>query len=1100
MPTPPPSSAADRGTAAVTQPDLSLLEQFGPLAELVQGLLRGRSRRVGNLWGSSQALLLAGLAARWPRCLLAVTSTEAEAEALAEDLVQFGARPFLLPARGSDERGAHADLEGLRERLRFAQAAVGPAAERPRLVLAPLLGLLQPLPGSQALTGQLAELAVGQRLDLSHLLQKLIGAGYTRQPLVERPGEVSLRGDVLDVFGFAAEAPLRIELFDSEVESLRSFDAETQRSVEKLERAAILLAADPGGIEDGQGVPPVSLLPKDTLFVELEPLRIEDQREGLRVRSTSHARALDEYYRELSRHPLLQLQSLPTSDLDLDGKSVQQLAVGLPNAGAALAELGGQFRHVWVFCRTSAERDRFERLLEAGPRPAGLELWIGALQKGFRLPSLGLVAVNHHELAGTHGLGGLAKQKKPAHRVRSLQSFFELKVGDLVVHSVHGLARYLGLKRMARGGGEEEHLHLEFAEEVSLYVPASRIDLVQRYIGTGSALPKLDKLGGGTFKKRKEKVEQALMDLAAELLEVQAKRELQQRTPWRGEPNLVAEMLAAFPYTDTPDQASADADIAADLSAEKPMDRLLCGDVGFGKTEVAIRAAFRVVAAGGQVAVLVPTTVLADQHYETFRARLAGFPVRIEALSRMNRPAEVKAILSAVATGQVDILIGTHRILSEDVGWKRLGLVVVDEEQRFGVKHKEHFKGLRATVDILTLSATPIPRTLHMSLSGVRDISALSVPPRGRQDVETKLINRDDLPLIREVLLREKERGGQVFFLHNTVADLPAFTRELAALVPECRFEYGHGQMTARELWRVMHRFAAHELDVLVATTIIENGIDIPAAGTILIDRADEFGLSELHQLRGRVGRNSQASWCYLLVDRTKPLRSIAKERLKALEELSHLGAGFQISMKDLEIRGAGNLLGPEQSGHIAAVGYDMYCRLLKQTVEQLRSGAEGAGLPVRGELSDSVELELALEAYLPEDWIASADERLQILRRMDAVRSHAETLELELALRDQFGRLPAPARMLLRQFRLRAALLPLTITRVSWRDDCFLIEFSDRVAIEQALAGAKVELRPLRPGVALVMLPKRVASPRAGLDWLERLLGLPPLEPEPAA
>ncbi|HKX46281.1 MAG TPA: DEAD/DEAH box helicase, partial [Planctomycetota bacterium] len=526
-----------------------------------------------------------------------------------------------------------------------------------------------------------------------------------------------------------------------------------------------------------------------------------------------------------------------------------------------------------------------------------------------------------------------------------LRSFFELEPGDLVVHAVHGLARYAGLVRMDRAGGEEEHLHLLFEADVSLYVPSSRIDLVQRYVGTGGGPPKLDKLGGGAFRRRQEKVGRAVLDLAADLLEVQALRETRKRPAWNAPPELVRDLLAAFPYEDTPDQRSVTEELERELTGERPMDRLLCGDVGFGKTEVAMRAVFRVVAGGGQAAVLVPTTVLAEQHLATFRERFAAFPVRVECLTRLEAGSSVKATLEGVESGAVDVLIGTHRILSKDVRFRRLGLVVVDEEQRFGVVHKEKLKTLRSAVDVLTLSATPIPRTLHMSLAGVRDISALSVPPIGRQDVETHLAYREDRALVRDVLLREKHRGGQAFFLHNRVQSIEIVVRELEALVPECRFVFGHGQMGGRELERVMRTFTRGDADVLVSTTIVENGIDIPAAGTILIDEADRFGLAELHQLRGRVGRGQQRAWCYLLVDRSKPLSHVARERLKALEELCHLGAGFQISMKDLELRGAGNLLGPEQSGHIAAVGYDMYCRLLAQTVERLRSGA----LPAAG-------------------------------------------------------------------------------------------------------------------------------------------------------
>ncbi len=1060
--------------------------------DVLRAAISGRGARAGNLWGSSQALVLARLAEVLPASILAVVSTEAEVEPLVGDLVQFGAAPAHLPERAGNDRSGTADADSIRDRLRVAQKLAGPPERRPRLVVASQLSLLQPLPSSADMAGQFLHLQKGQKLKIEATLERLIGAGYTRQPLAERPGEISLRGDVLDVFGFAAEEPMRVELFDQEVESLRSFDPETQRSTETHDRVALCLASDAGGVEDGHGVQPASMMAGNTIYVEVEPLRLEDQRGGLAVRSSSHSRSLDEFLGRLAKHTLVQLQSLPTGEFDFAGKSVQQLGVGLPAAAGALSQLAKKNKRILVFCRTSAERDRLVERMSTHPAVPGLELPVGAISKGFRLPDVGLVAVNHFELAGVAAQKAAATTRH-THKVRALQSFFELRIGDLVVHAVHGLARYIGLRLVERSGGEEEHLVLEFEGGVQLFVPAVRVDLVQRYIGTGSAPPKLDRIGAGSFKRRKEKVEKALIDLAGDLLEVQAKRETQRRDPWNGDPQMIQDMLDAFPFDDTVDQESAGKEIREDLTGERSMDRLLCGDVGFGKTEVAMRAAFQVVAGGGQVAVLVPTTVLAEQHLESFRARLAGLPVTVAGLSRLSQSRQTKQTVADTAAGRVDILIGTHRILSKDVTFQSLGLIVVDEEQRFGVKHKEHFKNLRASVDVLTLSATPIPRTLHMSLAGVRDISALTVPPVGRQDCETKICNRDDVSLIRDVLLREKLRGGQTFFLHNHVAGMPTLVRELETLVPECKFVFGHGQMPAKELNRVMSTFKKGEADVLVATTIIENGIDIPAAGTILVDEAERYGLSELHQLRGRVGRAQQKSWCYLMVDRTKPMRGIARERLKALEEMSHLGAGFQISMKDLEIRGAGNLLGPEQSGHIAAIGYDMYCRLLKETVERLKSGSlpsDGLkSLDLGQASSESVELELGLRSYIPVEWVGSADERLELLRRMDTIRGAEDARLVHEELRDRFGRIPTETLLLLRQFRLRAELLHLSVTRVAWRNDSYLLEFTDRVALEGGLAEHEVDLRPLRSGVALLMLAKGVDGAAAGLQWLESLL-----------
>jgi len=1063
--------------------------------ERLETLLDERAEvEIGGLWGSSQALLVSALAARRATMLVCLLSNDAEAEAFAGDLEACAARPMLLPSReaGGPPGARLAEPAALRQRLGLARALAGPREERPRLVVASLLGLLQPLPEPRALAAQTAALELGQHLDPQHLLRRLVDAGWARQPLVERPGEVSLRGDILDVWPWTAELPLRVELFDDRVESLRRFDPADQRSVEKLAQVELLTASDPGGVEDGQGVPPALLFDDDALVVEVEPLRVEDCAGGLRILSGAHQRALSRLREAIAARRRLALQSLPGRDATWETRSVQAFAGGIRQSPQLLAEAAADGTRVVVLCHNQAEQHRFGAVLEEAGGARGVETLLGSVTRGFRLPAARLVVVNHRELAGVVGARRAAAQK-PAYRSRALQSFFDLRPGDHVVHAVHGLALYQGLQRMQRGGAEEEHLHLVFEGEVSLFVPVTRIDLVQRYIGTGSGVPPLDRIGGQSFRRRREKVERALFDLAADLLEVQAQRELHRRPPWSPDAGLVRDLVGSFTWTDTEDQQRSDAEIAADLAAAKPMDRLLCGDVGFGKTELAVRAAFRVVAGGGQVAVLVPTTVLAHQHLATFRERLADFPVVVEGLSRIVSGKPVKELLARLERGEVDVLVGTHRILSQDVRFKRLGLVVIDEEQRFGVTHKEHFKSLRATLDVLTLSATPIPRTLHMSLSGVRDISALATPPPGRQEIATRLVDAGDEQLVREALLFEKNRGGQVFFLHNRVQSIEAVARRLSELAPQLSFAVGHGQMSARELERIVDAFARGEVDVLVATTIVENGLDIPAAGTIFIDQAHHFGLSELHQLRGRVGRGVHKAYCYLMVERFKPLRQEARERLKALEELNQLGAGFAISMKDLELRGAGNILGPQQSGHIAAVGYDMYCRLLKATIERLRAGL-GPEVGARpDELAPGVELELGLDAYLPESWIPGQGTRLEVLRSLEAIGSADDAERAVEALRDRFGRVPPEALALVDAFRLRALVQPLAITRIAWHGDRYLLEFRDRVLLEGALraapGGERIELRALRTGVAHLMVPPAQREPARARLWLEGVL-----------
>jgi len=1159
------------------------------LERSLDALLAERHAIGGDLWGSSQALVLALLVKRAQGPWLVITSSESEAMSFVDDLASFGAESIWFPARESGEHTGHADLDMVRRRLQVAQQLAGPPERRPRLIVASLFALLQPVPTAAEIARDFLKLGLHQALDVENLLERLVHSGYSRQPLSEKPGEVSLRGEILDVYPFAADLPVRIELFGDEIESMRTFDTLDQRSVEALSEVALCLASDAGGVEDGSGVLPTSLLAPTTVFVRIEPLRIQDRAEGLRIQSGSHARALMQLGAALDEHRSIDLQSLPGKHASFGTRSVQALAVGIRESPRALVEATLDGTRAIVLCQTAAEEHRFREILgesgaaiersETASHPLRIsnliETRIGSIAKGFRIPSQKLVVVNHRELAGVLGRRVAAKQP-PAHKVRAIQSFFELKPGDHVVHAVHGIARFVGLKRMDRSGGEEEHLHLEFADEVSLFVPAARIDLVQRYVGSGSASPPLDKIGSNSFRRRKEKVERALFDLATELLEVQARRSMKLREPWAPDAELVGDMIGSFPYTDTADQATVDKEIDQDLKSARPMDRLLCGDVGFGKTELAVRAAFRVVSGGAQVAVLVPTTVLAQQHYETFRERLSDFPVEVAMLSRYVGGAQEAATIQRLATGEVDIVIGTHRILSKDIEFNNLGLVVVDEEQRFGVTHKEHFKKLRANVDLLTLTATPIPRTLHMSLSGLRDISALTIPPEGRQEIETILGYTEDLETLREAILREKNRGGQVFFLHNRVHSIVATAMQLMKLVPECSFAIGHGQMGARELSSVMESFISGDVDVLVATTIIESGIDIPAAGTIIIDHADQFGLSELHQLRGRVGRGRHKAYCYLLVEKFSPIRDVARERLKALEEMNQLGAGFAISMKDLEIRGAGNILGPQQSGHIGAVGYDMYCRLLKHTVERMQSGepldasrepmssrdrtttrepaksrensdsragavsqddertaardkrhslvgdtraaeedrddvrdasaaaedatsetsGKGARTP-RGDArvrasapeEEGVDLELGLRAFLPEDWIPEPKTRLELLRTLSGIQSDEDARNALDMLRDRFGRVPVEAQNLVRSFRLKPELERAGISRLSWREGFYLIEYSDRVALERGLDLRRAELRPLRTGIAHLVVPERLRTAEAALEWFEGLL-----------
>ncbi len=625
-------------------------------------------------------------------------------------------------------------------------------------------------------------------------------------------------------------------------------------------------------------------------------------------------------------------------------------------------------------------------------------------------PNHQIALVPHHQLFRRYTQWRRIR-KAPAGR--PIETFLDLEDGDYVVHVVHGIARFVGMKTMRKGDSRqsEEFLTLKFADDATMHVPASQIDLVQKYVGARALRPVLSKLGGTRWQATKQKVEEAVTDLAGDLLRIQACREAEPGIPYPQDTHWQKEFENAFLYTETPDQTMALGEIKSDQVRARPMDRLLCGDVGYGKTELAIRAAFKVAEFGRQVAVLVPTTVLADQHHRTFGERLADYPFNIECINRFRSTKEQREIIQAARKGQLDILIGTHRLLSKDVDFANLGLVIVDEEQRFGVEHKERLKKLRATVDVLTLTATPIPRTLHMAMVGLRDISSLATPPLDRRAIATRVCPWSD-ETIREGIIRELNRDGQVFFVHNRVRPIRRIAEKLQSLVPDARIVVGHGQMSGDELEDVMLRFVRHEADVLVCTTIIEAGLDIPNANTIFIDRADMFGLADLHQLRGRVGRYKHRAYCYLLLSPDRPLTNQAARRLKAIEQFSELGAGFRIAMRDLEIRGAGNILGPEQSGHIAAVGYELYCQLLDQTVKRMK------GEPYKPRAA--VHLELGYESYIPKAYIASDRQRMECYRRLAACRTPQDVEQLEKDLIDAFGPFPETVDTLLAMAEIR--------------------------------------------------------------------------------
>jgi transcription-repair coupling factor (superfamily II helicase) len=673
-----------------------------------------------------------------------------------------------------------------------------------------------------------------------------------------------------------------------------------------------------------------------------------------------------------------------------------------------------------IACHNEAEKQRLGEVLGSGQLAQNdrLRLVVGRVHAGFRLiPSPlsptgrggALVVLGDHELFRRDPM--LAPLPRRQLESRAIDSFLELQQDDLVVHLSHGIARYRGMHVLEKNGQPEEHLILEFGGGTRVYVPASKIDLVQKYVGGGKSDPELSKFGGVAWQRRKDRVQAAVMDLASDMIQLQALREAQPGVAFPPDSDWQREFEASFPYPETPDQLTTMGEIKRDMERSRPMDRLICGDVGYGKTELAIRAAFKTIDNGRQVAVLVPTTVLAEQHYRTFTQRLAEYPFVVESISRFRSHGEQKRIVERVARGGVDIIIGTHRLVSADVRFKELGLVIIDEEQRFGVEHKERLKKLRETVDVLTLTATPIPRTLHLSLLGIRDISNLETPPEGRLSIETRIV-RFEQALVRHAILRELNREGQIYFVHNRVHNIREIAGHIQQIVPEARIVIGHGQMAEGELESAMLRFVERKADILVATTIIESGLDIANANTIFINQADNYGLADLHQLRGRVGRYKHRAYAYLLLDGERQITPTAAKRLKAIEEFTELGAGFKIAMRDLEIRGAGNILGTQQSGHIAAVGYELYCQLLENAVRSLKS------MPVKTHLD--VTVDLPWPAVLPRDYVPGQKLKIEVYRRLARVRREDRLTEFRAELRDRFGPIPPPVEWLVRLAELR--------------------------------------------------------------------------------
>ena len=1043
------------------------LEQHSGFADVVAALREGHGGTIGGTWGAACALAAAavleargggGGSAASPGTLTVILPHAAEAEAFRDDISLFSTvPPLLLPASENlgDEDPSPDDPEEA-ERLAVVKRLTLPDAPPPPLIVTSIQAILAPLVDPRAIEAGTRRLAVGGTVNPEELAEWLASRGWQAADAIDTPGSFARRGGIVDLFAADWDRPIRMELYGDEIESLRTFDTVSQRSVAELSAIDLTaLATEAGAVRHTHLA---DLLPPGSCVALVEPGECAEEAKRFfqRLGTSGGLFPPEDVFARLHRFPSLALAAIPPSSLDATAslaiESVERFTGALDRVREEL-ETVGRDQEVWVVCPSEAEEQRLGELLadSAPARTKRLHFARGRLSGGFRVVPEKLVLVSSAELFNREEVSARPARQRLS---RAIDTFLDLHEGDYVVHLAHGIGRYAGLKLLEQHGRTEEFLELEFAESTKIYVPASAIELVQKYVGGTKLAPKLAKIGAAAWAKQKAAVERAVADMAADMLRLQASRASRPGiafpadTPWQ------RQFEEAFPYDETPDQLTAMEAIREDMQKPRSMDLLLCGDVGFGKTELAMRAAFKAAEAGMQVAVLVPTTVLCEQHRRTFTARFAEFPFVVRALSRLTSTAEERDTLEGLARKGVYIVIGTHRLAQADIHFANLGLVIVDEEQRFGVDVKERLKALRASVDVLTMTATPIPRTLHMSMLGIRDISNLTTPPVNRIPVETKPA-RWDRSLIRAAIERELARDGQVFFVHNRIHDIHKVAARVQQIVPEASIGIAHGRLNETELEEVMVGFVQGKIDILLATTIIESGLDIPRANTIFIDEADHYGLADLHQLRGRVGRSHHRAWCYLLVDEAARLTATAAKRLRAIQEFSSMGAGFSLAMRDLEIRGAGNLLGTQQSGHIATVGYELYCRLLETAVRGLKKMPPAEPPPVN--------IDLPGEAWLPRDYCADFRAKIDVYRRLSRATAERQVDDLAAELSDRFGPLPDEARRLLDFAKLRCRAIDLGIDSITRHPGMIMIGHHDRQRIDALRQAAAKKGRVVR-------------------------------------
>jgi transcription-repair coupling factor (superfamily II helicase) len=1027
---------------------------FEEVAEWSKSARSEDALRLDGLPGSLPALLGAHLSDDRPLAFLAPDAEEAAH--LADDLTRLltgdAGVALVPPSRRASYDDEHVgDTAPLIERTDALQQLSSGEA---RIAVTSTAALAEKAPPPDVVRSETMTVALGDEEPPDELAALLTSQGFRRVEFVEEPGDVALRGGILDAYPFAGDYPVRIEFFGDEIDAIREFDVRTQRSVSRRSAARLTPNLEEHALD--RRAPLFAFLPDDALLLSLDEQKIREDLNELRDEAQAAYDDLDddaraehpapdalylseqEFTSALWSRPRLLLGAFSGSD-ELPARRFEASPQVPFNSNMELLrqridENAGKSLDTLIFCDSEGQQDRLSDLLSEQIEEGQARLLVETLHAGFEAPPLELAVYTDHQIFNRYhrpktrkrsAKGGLTRQK--------LQS---LTLGDFVVHTDYGIGTFAGMREIEVRGTHQEAVRLRFRDDDVLYVNVNALHKLNKFTGKEGHQPRLTKLGSGRWERKKAQTKSEVKDMARDLIELYAKRKESKGFGYSEDSVWQRELEASFEFEDTPDQAAATEAVKRDMQNSTPMDRLICGDVGFGKTEIAVRAAFKAVQDGKQVAVLVPTTILADQHYETFSRRLERFPVNVDVLSRFRTRSEQKETLKRLENGQVDVIIGTHRLASKDVEFNELGLFVIDEEQRFGVKTKERLREVRVNVDTLTLTATPIPRTLQFSLLGARDLSIIGTPPPNRQPIETEIHTFDE-DLIHEAIRYEMSRGGQVFFIHNRVKTINEMAETVRAIAPDVRVRVAHGQMQSNELEDVMHDFIEGRFDVLLSTNIIENGLDISNTNTMIINRADRFGLGELHQLRGRVGRSKRKAFCYLMVPSVSGLTREARQRLQAVEEFSDLGEGFNIAMRDLDIRGAGTLLGGEQSGFIADVGYETYHKILDDAVKELRSDEFADVFEDDAEPpAPDAQVDVEANAFLPEDYVSNNVERLNLYRRISEAEDGEALEALREELADRFGAVPEPTRHLLRAAELRLLSEDLRLPKLAFKNE----------------------------------------------------------------